>query len=151
MENKKDDFVKEEYDEEMEIYGTTFIKEVWYRFRKNRMAMIGAATVIIMVFVAIFAKWISPYDPYAVDLLKQFQPPSSRHILGTDIYGRDMLSRIIYGTRISLIIGLIPTLISMTIGSVLGIVSGYYGGKIDTVKMRIADMVMAFQIGRAHV
>ena len=144
VENKKDDFVKEEYDEEMEIYGTTFIKEVWYRFRKNRMAMIGAATVIIMVFVAIFAKWISPYDPYAVDLLKQFQPPSSRHILGTDIYGRDMLSRIIYGTRISLIIGLIPTLISMTIGSVLGIVSGYYGGKIDTVIMRIADMVMAF-------
>ncbi|HHY70849.1 MAG TPA: ABC transporter permease [Thermoanaerobacterales bacterium] len=134
----------EQIDEEMELQGTTFIKEVWYRFKKNRMAMAGAMIVILMILIAAFAPWITPHNPYEVNLLNQFQPPGPKYLLGTDIYGRDMLSRIIYGTRISLIIGLIPTLISMAIGSVLGIISGYYGGKTDNIIMRLADMVMAF-------
>lgn len=134
----------EQIDEEMELQGTTFIKEVWYRFKKNRMAMVGAVIVILMICIAFLASQIAPHDPYEVDLTNQFSPPNSKYLLGTDIYGRDMLSRIIYGTRISLVIGLIPTLISMAIGSVLGIISGYYGGKVDSIIMRLADMVMAF-------
>ena len=124
--------------------GTTFLKEVWYRFRRNRMAMVGAAIIIIMILIAVFAHKIAPHDPYHVDLLQQFLSPGPKYLLGTDIYGRDVISRIIYCTVISLVIGVVPTLISMAIGSVLGIFSGYYGGKVDAIIMRLADMVMAF-------
>lgn len=133
-----------EFDEEMELQGTTFIREVWYRFRRNKMAMVGAITIILLIFIAVFAPWVAPYDPYKVDLKEQFIAPGAKYLLGTDMYGRDVLSRVIFGTRISLIIGLVPSIISMVLGSVLGIISGYYGGKVDTVIMRVADMVMAF-------
>lgn len=133
-----------EFDEEMELQGTTFIREVWYRFRRNKMAMVGAITIILLIFVAVFAPWVAPYDPYKVDLKEQFIAPGAKYLLGTDMYGRDVLSRVIFGTRISLIIGLVPSIISMVLGSVLGIISGYYGGKVDTAIMRVADMVMAF-------
>ncbi|AYO29787.1 ABC transporter permease [Biomaibacter acetigenes] len=133
-----------EFDEEMELQGTTFIREVWYRFRRNKMAMVGAITIILLIFVAVFAPWVAPYDPYKVDLKEQFIAPGAKYFLGTDMYGRDVLSRVIFGTRISLIIGLVPSIISMVLGSVLGIISGYYGGKVDTAIMRVADMVMAF-------
>jgi ABC-type dipeptide/oligopeptide/nickel transport system permease subunit len=135
---------KLEFDEEMELQGTTFIREVWYRFRRNKMAMVGAITIILLIFIAVFAPWVAPYDPYKVDLKEQFIAPGAKYLLGTDMYGRDVLSRVIFGTRISLIIGLVPSIISMVLGSVLGIISGYYGGKVDTVIMRVADMVMAF-------
>lgn len=133
-----------EFDEEMELQGTTFIREVWYRFRRNKMAMVGAITIILLIFIAVFAPWVAPYNPYKVDLKEQFIAPGAKYLLGTDMYGRDVLSRVIFGTRISLIIGLVPSIISMVLGSVLGIISGYYGGKVDTVIMRVADMVMAF-------
>lgn len=133
-----------EFDEEMELQGTTFIREVWYRFRRNKMAMVGAITIILLIFIAVFAPWVAPYDPYKVDLKEQFIAPGAKYFLGTDMYGRDVLSRVIFGTRISLIIGLVPSIISMVLGSVLGIISGYYGGKVDTAIMRVADMVMAF-------
>ncbi|RKL61458.1 ABC transporter permease [Thermoanaerobacteraceae bacterium SP2] len=135
---------KLEFDEEMELQGTTFIREVWYRFRRNKMAMVGAITIILLIFIAVFAPWVAPYDPYKLDLKEQFIAPGAKYFLGTDMYGRDVLSRVIFGTRISLIIGLVPSIISMVLGSVLGIISGYYGGKVDTVIMRVADMVMAF-------
>lgn len=133
-----------EFDEEMELQGTTFIREVWYRFRRNKMAMVGAITIILLIFIAVFAPWVAPYNPYKVDLKEQFIAPGAKYLLGTDMYGRDVLSRVIFGTRISLIIGLVPSIISMVLGSVLGIISGYYGGKVDTAIMRVADMVMAF-------
>jgi ABC-type dipeptide/oligopeptide/nickel transport system permease subunit len=133
-----------EFDEEMELQGTTFIREVWHRFRRNKMAMAGAVTIILLILIAVFAPWVAPYDPYKVDLKEQFVAPGAKYLLGTDMYGRDVLSRVIFGTRISLIIGLVPSIISMILGSILGIISGYYGGKVDTVIMRIADMVMAF-------
>ncbi|MCR4429475.1 MAG: ABC transporter permease [Tepidanaerobacteraceae bacterium] len=144
--DKKDTPLHEqlEFDEEMELQGTTFMREVWYRFRRNKMAMAGAITIIFLILIACFAPWVAPHDPYRVDLNEQFIAPCAKYLLGTDMYGRDVLSRVIFGTRISLVIGLVPSIISMILGSVLGIISGYYGGRVDTAIMRVADMVMAF-------
>jgi ABC-type dipeptide/oligopeptide/nickel transport system permease subunit len=121
-----------------------FWREVGESFSRNRMAVIGGVVVILILLAAIFAPLISPHDPYAVDLDKQFLDPSSQYPIGTDMYGRDVLSRIIYGSRISLLVGLVPTIVSMVIGIVLGIVAGYYGGKVDFLLMILADMVLAF-------
>lgn len=122
----------------------THIRDIFDSLRKNKMAIIGALIVLCLILVALFAPYISPHDPYKVDLDLQFQKPNSTFILGTDMFGRDVLSRIIYGARISLIIGLVPTLISMTLGTFLGLIAGYYGRKIDFIIMRFADVVLAF-------
>jgi ABC-type dipeptide/oligopeptide/nickel transport system permease subunit len=94
--------------------------------------------------MAIFAPWIAPHDPYEVNLDNQFQKPGLEHWLGTDMFGRDVLSRIIYGSQISLLIGLVPSMITMSIGIVLGIVAGYFGRRTDFVIMTISDMVLSF-------
>jgi ABC-type dipeptide/oligopeptide/nickel transport system permease subunit len=94
--------------------------------------------------VAVLAPLLVPHDPYLVDLNKQFLKPGSGYLIGTDMYGRDVFARILYGSRISLLVGIVPTLISMAIGIVVGIVSGYYGGKVDFALMMVADMVLAF-------
>jgi ABC-type dipeptide/oligopeptide/nickel transport system permease subunit len=119
-------------------------KEVFRSIKKNRMAVAGGITILLIILIALFAPLITPYDPYIVDLNNQFIKPNLAHLLGTDMYGRDVLARIIYGTRISLLIGLVPTIITMVIGTVLGIISGYYGGKIDFTIMSIVNMVLAF-------
>ena len=108
------------------------------------MAVVGLVTIILLIIIALFAPYFAPYDPYEIDLNLQFSQPTAEHWFGTDMFGRDILSRVIYGTRISLLIGLIPTFFSMIIGIILGLTSGYYGGKIDTIIMRIADIVLAF-------
>ena len=123
---------------------TTFGEDVWYRFRRNRMALLGLAIVIGLIVVALFAPFIAPYDPVHVSLREQFSPPSLKHPFGTDVYGRDLLSRVIYGARISLVIGFVPAVIAMLIGSTLGVVAGYYRGFTDTFIMRLADVVFAF-------
>ena len=120
------------------------LKEFFKSMKKNKLAAASAVVIILVVLMAIFAPIIAPYDPYKVDLNNQFLMPSMKHWIGTDMYGRDVLSRIIYGARISLLIGLVPTLISMIIGTVLGIISGYYGGKIDFIIMSVVNMVLAF-------
>jgi peptide/nickel transport system permease protein len=120
------------------------LKEFFKSMKKNKLAAVSAVVIILVVLMAIFAPIIAPYDPYNVDLNNQFLMPSMKHVIGTDMYGRDVLSRIIYGARISLLIGLVPTLISMIIGTVLGIISGYYGGKIDFIIMSVVNMVLAF-------
>ncbi len=122
----------------------TFWRDVAESFSRNRMAVIGGAVVILIILSAVFAPLVSPHDPYAVDLDKQFIEPGREYPIGTDMYGRDVLSRIIYGARISLLVGLVPTIVSMAIGIVLGIIAGYYGGKIDFLLMMLADMVLAF-------
>jgi len=129
---------------EDDIVSQPLVYEVWNRFRRNRLGMAGLVMVVSVVVVAIAAPWISPHDPYAVDLNKQFLPPSKEFPCGTDIYGRDVLSRVIYGAQISLTIGLIPTLLSMTIGTVLGLLAGYYGKWVDGLIMRLVDIVLAF-------
>lgn len=111
---------------------------------QNRCAAAGGIVVLIFIIIAIFAPFISPYDPYLINMDIQFHKPSLKYLLGTDLYGRDILSRIIYGSRISLVIGLIPTLLSMVIGIILGMTAGYYGGITDSFIMRLADIVMAF-------
>lgn len=131
-------------DEDMELQDTALAKEVWYRFRRNKTAMAGGFIVLLLIVTAVFAPLIAPHNPYDVDLAKQFLAPNSTYLLGTDMFGRDVLSRIIYGTRISLIIGLIPTLMSMCIGTLLGVLAGYYGGWVDSLIMRLADIILAF-------
>lgn len=118
--------------------------DVWRRFRQNRQAMLGMFMLAVLVFAAVFAGFVAPYDPVKINLKLQFDPPSPAHLFGTDFYGRDVLSRVIYGMRISLLIGLIPSFIAVAIGTVLGLLSGYHGRWTDTLIMRFADIILAF-------
>lgn len=112
--------------------------------KNNKLTFISLILIILLIFIAIFAPIIAPYNPYAQNLKDRLLSPNFIHILGTDELGRDVFSRLIYGMRISLTVGLLPTFISMLIGSILGLVAGYYGGKIDFLIMRIADIILAF-------
>lgn len=106
--------------------------------------MLGIFLVAMIVFLAIFAPWIAPKDPLQVNLAQKLLPPSSEHLFGTDEVGRDILSRIIFGTRISLKIGLLVVLISFPIGTVLGAIAGFVGGMVDQIIMRITDIFLSF-------
>lgn len=119
------------------------LKEVWRRFCRNKQAMIGLAMLLLLIFVAVFANVIAPYDPVEQNLLIRLQGPSAAHWFGTDELGRDIFSRILYGARISLTVGLIAVSISCVAGCALGAIAGYYGGILDTVIMRISDIMMA--------
>ena len=112
--------------------------------RQNKLAVFSAVLIGVILLIAVFAPITAPYDPYAQDLVNRLAAPSAQHWLGTDDLGRDMASRIIYGARISMAIGLLPTMISMVIGTILGLIAGYYGGKVDFVIMRLADVMLAF-------
>lgn len=116
----------------------------WKLMRKNRGAMIGLAILITFAVLAAGAPWIAPYDPVAMDLLNTLSPPTPEHWLGTDELGRDALSRLLYGARISLPIGFVIEAIAVVIGVSIGAISGYFGGKIDAVFMRLVDIVSAF-------
>ena len=129
---------------ETPVKQTTFRQDVWRRFQRNRLAVLGAVTVVLLILVAVFADVIAPYSPILVDLNAQFEPPSLQHPFGTDYFGRDILSRVIHGARISLVIGLVPTMMALAFGTVVGVAAGFKGGKIDTVLMRLGDIVMAF-------
>ncbi len=112
--------------------------------RQNKLAGFSAVIILLIALAAIFAPVVAPYDPTAQDLLNRLQGPSLEHLLGTDQLGRDVLSRMIYGARVSLIIGLCPTLLSMIVGVVLGLLAGYMGKWVDFVIMRLADVTLAF-------
>ncbi len=114
------------------------------RFRRNKLALFGAILVAGVIVVAIFAPLISPYAPDAIDPLHPLEPPSIHHLMGTDSLGRDVLSRMIYGARISLLVGFIAVGISTLIGTILGAVAGYYGGWVDSVIMRFVDIMLCF-------
>jgi len=118
--------------------------QVWRHLRRNRLAMVGIAVMAIFVLSAIFAPLITPYDPIKVDFGSAFNVPSSENLLGADWLGRDNFSRILYGARISLIIGFISVAIGMVIGVPVGALSGYYGGKFDLFIQRIIDILIAF-------
>ena len=115
-------------------------------FRRNRLALVGLVLVVVLYLVAFLAPLLAPYDPIAQGDLRvaSYLSPSAAHWLGTDQFGRDVLSRIIYGARISLAVGFIAVAIAIVLGSLLGAVAGYLGGKNDTMIMRFTDMVMAF-------
>jgi len=112
-----------------------------YRLTRNKAAMVGGSILIILILCAIAAPWIAPY-PYAYqDLDLGAAPPSAQHILGTDILGRDLFSRILYGARVSLLVGFVATGVALVIGVSWGIVAGFFGGTIDSVMMRIVDIL----------
>jgi peptide/nickel transport system permease protein len=118
------------------------IRKIIKSFRKNKLACIGVGYLTILLTVALFAPWISPYDPYAMHLDHILEGPSRMFLLGTDNLGRDLLSRLIYGTRTTLLASFIIVSITCCIGTVLGTLAGYYGGIIDDIIMRIVDILM---------
>jgi peptide/nickel transport system permease protein len=119
---------------------------VWRQFRKNRLAVIGAGLILLLYLVAFLAPFLAPFDPAEQgDRVKErLLEPSPRHPLGTDRFARDVFSRIVYGSRISLLVGFLAVAISTTIGTVYGAVSGYFGGKIDALLMRFVDIMLSF-------
>ncbi|MDR0928385.1 MAG: ABC transporter permease [Oscillospiraceae bacterium] len=112
--------------------------------KANHAARAGAIFIVLLTLGAIFAPLIAPYDPAGMDLANRLSPPSWQHLMGTDDTGRDLFTRVLYGGRVSLTIGLIPSFISLVIGTVLGLISGYFGGKTDFAIMRLADVMLAF-------
>jgi len=116
------------------------LAEFWLRYRKSRLAVVGAATASIFVLISIFAPFITPFPPFEQHLENKFLPPSSVNIFGTDQLGRDLLSRVIFGTRISMMIGLLVTLLSTLIGILVGACGAFVGGEMDELLMRITDL-----------
>ncbi len=106
----------------------------------------GLAVIVLMAVCAVFAPWVAPYDPLAVDYAAQLAPPSAAHWLGTDSFGRDVLSRIIYGARTALAVGFLASFLGATIGAVIGVVSAYFGGRTDLIIQRVMDVLLSFPI-----
>ena len=117
-------------------------KILFKRFLKNKLAITGAAIIMFLLIIAVFAPLIAPYDLARQEILHRLEAPSARHLLGTDELGRDVFSRIIFGTRISLMVGFVATGISLLIGVTLGLVSGFFGNRTDAIIMRIVDIFL---------
>lgn len=121
--------------------------EAWHRFAADRMAVVGLAIVAVVVLAAVFAPWVAPFDPdYQFEGLRRAGPGVEGHLLGTDEVGRDILSRLIYGGRLSLFVSVTPTVIAAVIALGLGLAAGYAGGKVDQVIMRALDIFFAFPV-----
>jgi peptide/nickel transport system permease protein len=118
----------------------------WRRFARNRGAVFGLAVLVGVVLLSVLAPVIAPYDPLAQGVGAPLQGPSLAHWAGTDSFGRDVLSRIIYGARIALVVGIVSVVLAMVIGVTLGLAAGYYGGWLDVVVMRVMDGLFAFPI-----
>lgn len=118
--------------------------DTWQRLKKNRLAIFGLFLVSLLFLLALFAPWVAPYDPTEVNLRESFLPPSPQHLCGTDLLGRDVFSRIVYGSRVSLAVGVVAIGISVLLGLFLGAGSGYFGGLLDSLIMRLADVFFAF-------
>lgn len=114
------------------------------RVLKNKLAFVGLFFIFFIFSIALLANYIAPYDPYGINVYKVLEPPSKEHILGTDELGRDVFSRIIYGARVSLKVGFIAMGIAIITGTLIGAIAGYYGGIIDSIIMRIVDVMLSF-------
>ena len=136
--------VLEEIESGKKYSRTSLYKDAWKRLRKNKLAMLGLSIVILLILIAIFAPLISPYDPISRIKEDSSLGPSINHLFGTDLLGRDIFSRVIYGSRISIEVGVIAVGISVIIGLFFGALSGYFGGISDAVIMRVADIFFAF-------
>lgn len=126
------------------VKGESLLRITVSQLKKNKGAMAGGVIIVIFIFSAIFAPLIAPYDPLESNLEESLQSRSFKHWLGTDEQGRDILSRIIYGGRMSLAIGVIAVVIATALGVLLGLVAGFTGGKVDNIIMRLMDILMAF-------
>jgi peptide/nickel transport system permease protein len=113
-------------------------------FNTNKTSWVGLAVFLVVALLAIFAPLIAPYDPVDQNILFRLKPPSTENLMGTDYYGRDILSRLLYGARISLVIGLLAIGAAMVIGSLIGLVAGYRGGRTDIIVMQTMDVLLAF-------
>jgi peptide/nickel transport system permease protein len=120
------------------------VRGFWRAFRRNRLALIGGVVVVVLVVLAVLAPWIAPWDPNRLDVRKILDAPSKRHPLGTDQLGRDVLSRMLYGARVSLAVGFVSVGIATMIGIVLGSLAGYHGGTMDAMVMRLVDLMLVF-------
>ena len=123
--------------------GSSLWHDAWLRLRKNKLALFGGSVLLFMVVVALLTPWIAPYSYEAQNLDLGASPPSVAHWLGTDIFGRDVLTQIMYGGRISLAVGFIATAVALLIGVTWGAVAGYIGGRLDAVMMRLVDILYA--------
>ncbi|OWT80348.1 MULTISPECIES: ABC transporter permease [unclassified Achromobacter] len=117
---------------------------LWQALRRNKLSWVGIGLLLIIVLVAVFAPWIAPHDPLQQNIAYRLDPPSADYWLGTDSYGRDVLSRLIYGARVSLLVGFVAILIAMSIGASLGILAGYVGGLLDQFIMGLVDVLLSF-------
>ena len=121
-------------------------RETWRRFKRHRQAILGLALIVLLTGTALLAPALAPYDPDAqADIVAtRYQAPSVSHPMGTDRFGRDIFSRVLYGARISLSIGLLAVLIAITLGTAIGAIAGFFGGRLDTVLMRGVDLLLSF-------
>lgn len=122
---------------------TTLKSLFWQRFKKNRLAVIGGIVVLFLFTIAVLAPFISPHDPDEINAKHVLETPSLKHFFGTDDLGRDIFSRVLYGSRISLSVGFVAVGIAVVIGVILGALSGYYGGWLDTITMRFVDIMLS--------
>jgi len=121
-------------------------RRIWRRFLQHRLAVAGGGVVIMLIIMALLADFIAPHDPLSLDTQRRFIPPlkESNYILGTDEMGRDLLSRLFYGGRISLVVGVAAMFATIVTGLVIGLISGFYGGKVDMLLMRFTDTMLCF-------
>jgi oligopeptide transport system permease protein len=127
----------------MAEHGTSLWQDAWTRLKKNRMALFGLAVLTLFIVIALLTSWIAPYSYETQNLDLGATPPSAAHWLGTDIFGRDLMTQIMYGGRISLAVGFVATAVALLIGVTYGAIAGYAGGKIDAAMMRLVDILYA--------
>ena len=123
--------------------GTSLWQDAWLRLSRNRLALFGLAVLGLFIVIAVLTPWIAPYEYAQQNLEIGASPPSAAHWLGTDIFGRDLLTQIMYGGRISLAVGFIATAVALLIGVTWGAIAGYAGGRVDAVMMRLVDIIYA--------
>ena len=127
----------------MAEHGTSLWKDAWTRLKKNHLALFGLGVLISFIVIALLTPWIAPYSYEAQNLELGATPPSAAHWLGTDIFGRDLMTLIMYGGRISLAVGFVATAVALLIGITYGAIAGYAGGKVDAAMMRLVDILYA--------
>ena len=116
----------------------------WSRFRRNRLALAGLALVALLALTAALAPWLAPYDPARQSLVEKRTPPGAKYLLGADEFGRDILSRVIYGSRVALLVGVLSVVIAVVGGLLLGTTAGFVGGWLDALMMRAVEILLAF-------
>lgn len=120
------------------------LRVIGKRFSQNKLSVLSAITILLLITVSILAPFLSPYDPTSIDVHNVLSPPDKKHLLGTDELGRDLLSRIIWGSRVSLKVGFVAVGIAILIGIIIGALAGFYGGWTDAILMRFVDIMLAF-------
>ncbi len=120
------------------------MSDIWYRFKQNKLALFGLVVIALYLVCALGARWIAPYDPYEMRVESVLRAPGAGHWLGADQFGRDIFSRIIHGSRVSMRVGLIAVGIALSAGTVMGMLAGYYGRWVDGILSRVVDVMFSF-------